>query len=488
MGVGAVGNRVLRGFPSPGGRVLGVHRDGSVHALRRGLAFKRGRTDLAERRMAPPLVIEHLEVLEQRDLRLAGAVESIGDFTLHRREERFHDGVVVAVAAPAHRTRDAAPIEPPLVVLAGVRAPLIRVMQQAQLRAAPLQRHVERLQGEMAVIGRTQRPADHEPGEQIENGRQIQLAVLPNHELGGVADPAPIRGRGRKLPIEQIRRDGLAVIAHRGAGEPLPRTGLQPVLLHQANHPFAAHTRVLLPQVFVNAGAAVALFARLERRAHEDFQASVLPLMPRLGAAAPGVVAARTDLQTPTQDPDAVHGLLHSDEPEPYRLCFAKKAAAFFSISRSSWSTRFSFRKRASSSRSAVVSPVFPWVRSARACSTQLRNADSVSPRSRAAAATVWPSSSTSRTALALNASVKLRRDRFGVRSAMVDIVFLSRKMSTKPDQSHRRYYSVSRGADLCRPGTLYEGRSCSHSCRGSQGWWGRASRVPNAGKNARTC
>jgi hypothetical protein len=33
MRVGAVGNRVLCGFPSPCGRVLGVHRDGSVQAL-----------------------------------------------------------------------------------------------------------------------------------------------------------------------------------------------------------------------------------------------------------------------------------------------------------------------------------------------------------------------------------------------------------------------------------------------------------------------
>jgi hypothetical protein len=33
MRVGAVGNRVLCGFPSPCGRVLCVHRDGSVHAL-----------------------------------------------------------------------------------------------------------------------------------------------------------------------------------------------------------------------------------------------------------------------------------------------------------------------------------------------------------------------------------------------------------------------------------------------------------------------
>src|SRR5437899_11658245 len=56
MGVGAVGNRVLCGFPNPCGRVLGVHRDGSVHALRRRASFERGRTDLAERRMTATLV------------------------------------------------------------------------------------------------------------------------------------------------------------------------------------------------------------------------------------------------------------------------------------------------------------------------------------------------------------------------------------------------------------------------------------------------
>ncbi len=32
MRVGAVGNRVVCGFPRRGGRVLGVHGDGSVHA------------------------------------------------------------------------------------------------------------------------------------------------------------------------------------------------------------------------------------------------------------------------------------------------------------------------------------------------------------------------------------------------------------------------------------------------------------------------
>jgi hypothetical protein len=58
-----------------------------------------------------------------------------------------------------------------------------------------------------------------------------------------------------------------------------------------------------------------------------------------------------------------------------------------------------SLRRLANSARSSVVNPVRPLVRSARACSTQLRSDDSISPRSRAAAATVLPSSRSSLTA-----------------------------------------------------------------------------------------
>src|SRR5207253_610373 len=58
---------------------------------------------------------------------------------------------------------------------------------------------------------------------------------------------------------------------------------------------------------------------------------------------------------------------------------FAKKAAAFFRISRSSRSWRFSFRSCDNSSRSAVVSPVRPLVRLARARCTPI-GADFLSP------------------------------------------------------------------------------------------------------------
>src|ERR1700736_1030932 len=159
--------------------------------------------------------------------------------------------------------------------------------------------------------------------------------------------------------------------------------------------------------------------------------------MHRFRTVLPGVEAAPRHEETPTQHRDRVLGLLRRDEPKSHRLCFAKKAAAFFNISRSSWRMRFSLRSRASSSRSAVVSaPGLPLPRSARVCSTHLRNDDSVKSRSRAAAPTVFPSSSTSRTAPALNSSLKLRRVRLGCLSAIVDIVSAFRKVSTKPDQA----------------------------------------------------
>jgi hypothetical protein len=106
----------------------------------------------------------------------------------------------------------------------------------------------------------------------------------------------------------------------------------------------------------------------------------------------------------------------------------------FFKMSRSSSAIRSALRSRTNSSRSAVVNPVRPFERSACARLTHSRNAVSVRSRSRAAALTVLPSSSTRRTALALNSSVNWRRARrFAVSAIGLDIVFPFGKMSTKP-------------------------------------------------------
>jgi hypothetical protein len=51
--------------------------------------FDFGRADLADRRMSTPLVIEHLDIVEQLPLGPAAARETIGELALERREERF---------------------------------------------------------------------------------------------------------------------------------------------------------------------------------------------------------------------------------------------------------------------------------------------------------------------------------------------------------------------------------------------------------------
>lgn len=113
-------------------------------------------------------------------------------------------------------------------------------------------------------------------------------------------------------------------------------------------------------------------------------------------------------------------------------------------MSRSRRNSRLSRRSCASSSRSAVVKPVRPLVRSACARLTHSASAEAVRSRSRATAPMVLPSSKTSRIAPALNSSVNRRRTRrAGLLLSMRDIVSTFRKMSTKPGQAHVSLVSV---------------------------------------------
>jgi hypothetical protein len=54
-----------------------------------------------------------------------------------------------------------------------------------------------RLDREMAIVDRADRPADDKPGIQIQDDRQVGLPVLANAQLAGVTDPALIRSISR---------------------------------------------------------------------------------------------------------------------------------------------------------------------------------------------------------------------------------------------------------------------------------------------------
>ena len=139
---------------------------------------------------------------------------------------------VVAIAPATHAADDAARVEEVLVVLARVRAALVGVMQEPEVGAPALQGHLKRLDGQVAVIDGTERPADDEPGKQIEDHRQIELAAGGDDELGRIPDSALIRRRRLEPPVEQIGGHRLIVVAHRRVLVPLADPGFQAFFLH----------------------------------------------------------------------------------------------------------------------------------------------------------------------------------------------------------------------------------------------------------------
>ena len=98
------------------------------------------------------MVIEHFDVGEQLPLRVATAVEAIGELRLDGREATFHHRVVVAVAAPAHAAHDAARLEDVLIILARIGRALVGVMEQADLWTPARERRLER--GDASRAGR----------------------------------------------------------------------------------------------------------------------------------------------------------------------------------------------------------------------------------------------------------------------------------------------------------------------------------------------
>src|SRR2546425_9558558 len=147
------------------------------------LLLERSGTEIAKRRMPSPPVVEALEVIEEltarRGPRAPGRV--VDELDLQRGEEALSDGVVPAVAPPAHAADDPVLRQHPLVVAAGVLTAAIRMMQQAPRGTAASQRHPEGVEGEVVrdalrstIVGL--------PPSPIGFGRRSTIVTGPHHE------------------------------------------------------------------------------------------------------------------------------------------------------------------------------------------------------------------------------------------------------------------------------------------------------------------
>ena len=111
------------------------------------------------------------------------------------------------VARAVHRADDAVVGHQPLELLAGVLAAAIGVMQQRIGFASSPDRHHQSIGDELRGHGGVHRLADHAPGEQINDDRNIEPA-LRRPDIGEVSDPFTV-GRGRsEATIEHVGSDG----------------------------------------------------------------------------------------------------------------------------------------------------------------------------------------------------------------------------------------------------------------------------------------
>src|SRR5436190_21104566 len=85
--------------------------------------------DVADGRVSSMLVVEHLDVVEGQVLAATNRLEGFAELELERREPTLHRRVVVAVAGATHAANDAVLLEDPPVVLTGVRAASVRMME-----------------------------------------------------------------------------------------------------------------------------------------------------------------------------------------------------------------------------------------------------------------------------------------------------------------------------------------------------------------------
>src|SRR5690348_12236710 len=167
----------------------------------------------------------------------------------------------------------------------------------------------------------------------------------------------------------------------------------------------------------------------------------------------PGIEARPGDPEHLAQRGYGEAGLLRRDEAELHSLSLAKKAVAFFRMSRSIRRRLFSRRSCASSSRSLVVSaPAGPRPASISACRTHRRSAVSVRSSSRAIAPILFPLSRTNRTVSALNSSENARRLRFFPIGHSYR-TFVRFEVSTKPGEGQPAAHNVRRDPPVsCAP------------------------------------
>ena len=244
-------------------------------------------------------------------------------------EVRLHHRVVVAVAAPTHRDRDAPSAEQRLIVYRAVLRPTVGMMDQSRRGVAGHQSTAQGFDREISLQAVTRRPANDAPREEVENDGEVEPALC-RPDVGDVRPPFPVWAVRREVLRHQIGGDRPGMFAVRRALEALLLPRGQLVLSHQARRAMTPDLVPIIDEVAVHAGTAVGAVRKCEGRSDMRQIDHVLLLLTTTGGALlPGEEPALADSQNTAHPDDWKAGLLRCDEAEGHRLpSFAKKAAA----------------------------------------------------------------------------------------------------------------------------------------------------------------
>lgn len=288
--------------------------------------------------MAAGAVVEGLDVIEDRGAGVSpgGEAPTVNEFILQAAPERFHRGVIVAVAPAAHGGDEAVVGERGTIIGTGILHAAVGVMDKTGAGLALAQRHHQSGQRHRRVEGGAHGPADQAATATVEHASDVEPAFVGRH-VSQIAHPDLVRlGRGRQRR-EPVGGNRMRVSAVGGAHAiPSPLSTPQAVLPHQASDAMPPHRFTLRAQFHRDPRAAIRFPRLLMHHGDLGAQFTIPARMRGVAGADPRVVTAARDAERRTQRLDGILAAHRLDPGIPLgggseqRSQPASKNASFF--------------------------------------------------------------------------------------------------------------------------------------------------------------
>src|SRR5690606_23499806 len=168
-------------------------------------------------------------------------------------------------------------------------------------------------------------------------------------DVGDVRHPCAIGRSHVELLLQEVLGHQAGAPASIAWPALVTRLRAQTVLAHEPRHTVPATVLTQIPQIMGNLAITINMAAILPALTDEPHEPSILKRTSAVRRTAPGVVATGVNPEHRTHASYRENGDMIANEGVPHWDCFAKYAAAFFKMSRSSVTRRSSaFRRRTS--------------------------------------------------------------------------------------------------------------------------------------------